>query len=236
MTSDKSELPFSFAGFAEDFESHIHKSIRGYGDLRADCIGLSQYFVDDETTVLDIGCSTGQFLNQVRSSNETGAPNAAYIGIDVEESFQKHWDIYRADNLEFIVSDVRKFDGFENLSFVTSLFSLQFIPEKDRRSIMQKIYAGLVDGGALVVAEKTLSQSSKIQDMMTFMYYDFKSQHFSEAELLRKEQSLRDKMKLWSEGQIVEMLVKAGFQSQNIQPFWRNHLFVGMLAVKGISI
>lgn len=236
MAGDKHEIEFSFASHADDFERHIHQSIRGYGDLRGDCLRFSQYFVEDGTTVLDVGCSTGKFLSDVRAYNQARAPAAAYLGLEIEDAFQQHWPHFRAPNLDFALTDVRQFQGYERLSFVTSLFSLQFIPERDRLEILKQIYQGLVEGGALVLAEKTLARSSKIQDMLTFVYYDFKRGHFSEAEILSKEVSLRDKMKLWSEAQIVGSLVKVGFSPENIQVFWRNHLFVGIVAIKGVTL
>jgi tRNA (cmo5U34)-methyltransferase len=228
----KSAIPFSFANYAESFDDHIGKSIRGYADLRNDCVLLSEYFIENDTNVLDIGCSTGKFLREIRDFNQQRSPHATYLGVDIEPMFHGQWAAHKAANIAYQAGDLRSFEGYENLSFVTSLFSLQFIPEKDRRSVMQEIFDNLVPGGAFVMAEKTLGKSSKIQDMLTFMYYDYKRQSFSEQEILEKERSLRNKLKLWSEAQIVASLEKAGFHSDHIQVFWRNHLFAGFLAIK----
>jgi tRNA (cmo5U34)-methyltransferase len=115
---------------------------------------------------------------------------------------------------------------------VISLFTLQFLPECDRLRLMKRIYSKLVDGGALILAEKVLAKNAKIQDMLAFTYYDFKQKTFSAEEILVKEKSIRDQMHLWSEFKIFEMLRSAGFKSVNTQLFWRNHLFIGILAMK----
>ena len=60
------------------------------------------------------------------------------------------------------------------------------MPPKDRASTIWKIYQGLNDGGAFIFSEKGFSCNPKIQDMMTFMYYDYKRQHFSDTEILDK--------------------------------------------------
>ncbi|MBI3903758.1 MAG: methyltransferase domain-containing protein [Nitrosomonadales bacterium] len=232
MSQEKSIIPFSFSSHAENFDEHIEKSIRGYADLRNDCILLSEYFVENDTNVLDLGCSTGKFLREIRNHNQDKAPDARYLGVDIEAMFRKQWAAHATDNVYYHLCDLRSFDGYENLSFITSLFSLQFIPEKDRCSVMQKIFCNLIPGGAFVMAEKTLGKSPKIQDMLTFMYYDYKRQNFSEQEILEKERSLRNKLKLWSEPQIITSLEKAGFHKDCIQVFWRNHLFAGFLAIK----
>ena len=128
--------------------------------------------------------------------------------------------------------DVRKYDGFKNLSVVYSLFTMQFLPERDRLKLVKKIYKGLNDGGAFIFAEKVLCKNAKFQDMLTFMYYDYKKLSFTEKEIFDKERSIRDQMHLWSEFKLFEMLRSAGFVSSYTQLFWRNHLFVGILAVK----
>ena len=127
---------------------------------------------------------------------------------------------------------MRTFDGFKKLSLVYSLFTLQFLPERDRLKLVKRIYNGLVEGGALILSEKVLAKNAKIQDMLAFTYYDFKRETFSASEILDKEKSIRDQMHLWSEYKLFEMLRSAGFKSINMQLFWRNHLFIGILAMK----
>ena len=50
----------------EWFDEHINKSIRGYQDLWDDILKFSKYFVEDGTTVIDIGCSTGRLLKAMK--------------------------------------------------------------------------------------------------------------------------------------------------------------------------
>ena len=55
---------FTFAHREEGFDEHIEHSIRGYSHLLNDVVQYSRYFVEDDTNVVDIGCSTGK-LTQV---------------------------------------------------------------------------------------------------------------------------------------------------------------------------
>ena len=59
-------VKFTFATEKEGFDNHIEKSIRGYRDLWTDILKLSEYFVEDGTVVIDIGCSTGRLLKAMR--------------------------------------------------------------------------------------------------------------------------------------------------------------------------
>ena len=223
-------LEFSFAAFAENFDTHIRQSIRGYDDLISDCLSLSTYFVDDETTVLDLGCSAGTFLKRVKDVNVSRAPHSNYVGVEIEERFSVHWQ--PTAGLRYSLCDIRSFEFPCNCSFVTSIFSLQFISENERQTILEKIYSCLLPGAGFVLAEKTLSPCSKLQDMMTSLHYDYKREHFSEAEILSKEKSLRSLMKPWTETKIKSSLRVVGFQTSKIQCFWKNHNFVGLIALK----
>jgi tRNA (cmo5U34)-methyltransferase len=226
------KLPFSFASHAEDFDRHIERSIRGYGQLIGDCIELSQYFVENGTVVCDIGCSTGRTLAAIEARNKARAPEAGYLGLDIEAGFRRHWKKLAGPKIRFLLQNVRDFRDFGDLSLVTSIFTLQFLPERYRREVCHRIYERLVPGGAFIVAEKTFAKSPKIQDMVTSLYIHHKRQHFTDEEILDKEKSLRDMMKPGSEADLIHLLVEAGFKLQNIESFWRSHLFAAFLCVK----
>ena len=134
----KKPKAFSFAAFASDFDRHITTSIRGYTDLKTDCVGFSPYFIQKDTTILDVGSSTGSLLRRVRGANQKKYPSVRYVGIDIEPKFEKHWSKTPAENLQFHLCDVQKFDGLKNLSIVYSLFTLQFLPERDRLDVVKQ--------------------------------------------------------------------------------------------------
>jgi tRNA (cmo5U34)-methyltransferase len=232
LTNRPTKLPFSFASYAEDFDRHIERSIRGYGNLIEDCVELSRYFVENGTVVCDIGCSTGRLLDAIRTRNEDRTPAARYVGLDIEPGFQPHWDRHSGPNIRFLLEDARDFSGFTDLSLATSIFTLQFMPERNRRAVCRRIYEGLVPGGALIVAEKTFAKMPKTQDMLTSLYLHHKRQHFTDEEILDKETSLRDLLKPCREPDLIGLLTEIGFKAENIEGFWRNHLFAAFLCIK----
>ena len=222
--SDKDK--FSFSNMSKDFDSHITNSIRGYNDLRDDIVGISKYFVIDDTNVVDIGCSQGSLIKRIKGFN-TQVSSTKYIGFDINEDFKQHWK--DEDNLNYKIGDVRK-ESLENMSFCISMFTFQFLPEKDRLNLLKKIYDNLVDGGGFITSEKIFSNNAKVQNMMEFLYYDFKRKAFSEKEILDKEQELRHLAKNTTEHLLIDQLRNIGFRG--IQVFWRNFNFIGVLAMK----
>ncbi len=235
MASKTSKKRFSFSKQAATFDRHINASIRGYAALRHDCKLLSQYFVQSGTKVVDVGCSTGAFLRSVRDHNDEAVKKVRYLGVDTNDKMATRWKEFRAPNVSFKKGDARKIDVLNDTSVVFSLFTLQFLPEADRLPLVKRIYNGLHAGGAFILAEKVHAKNAKIQNILTFMYYDFKRLNFSPEEILDKERSLRDLMHPLSEFKIFEMLRSAGFKPNDMQLFWRNHLFLGVLAMKSAS-
>ena len=129
---------FTFAHRQEGFDEHIDWSIRGYSNLLGDVISFSRYFVEDNTNVVDIGCSTGKTTEKMLLHNQDHCKNAKYVGIEIAEGFYDSLDD-RLDSLinnepwaqvEFIKDDVRHY-SFDNCSLVTSIFTLQFMPKSN---------------------------------------------------------------------------------------------------------
>jgi len=227
---------FTFAHREEGFDDHINLSIRGYSDLLNDVIGFSRYFVENDTNVVDIGCSTGKLTKALMEYNSAVAPLAKYVGVEIAEGFQKDL-LNRKEELDesglgeanFIYDDIRNYE-FENCSLVTSIFTLQFMSKKDRSTIVDKIYDGLNCGGAFIFGEKIDCINPRLQDMMTFNYYDFKRKSFEYDDIMTKEQTLRHMLKPNTWAEIQNMLYDAGFTS--VEQSWRNFNFVGAIAIK----
>ncbi|WP_038382731.1 methyltransferase [Bradyrhizobium elkanii] len=221
---------FSFQDHASMFDSHISASIPGYEDLLSRSVILSRRFVQPGTNVVDVGCSTGLLLARVRRQNQTVHRDVTYTGIDCEPGFSSHWIRREAENLHFQVRDASKYQ-FENVSLASSLFTVQFLRPADKRQVLRRIHDGLVEEGALIIAEKTLAENARLQDALTFPYYDYKlGKGFTPEQILDKERSLRGQMTLWTEAELSAALADSGFRQ--MQTFWKNMIFVAVLAIK----
>lgn len=224
-------VDFSFQDHAENFDDHIARSIPGYHELVERSVKCSRRFVQANSTVVDIGCSTGRLLTKIQEHNQAARPNVRYVGLDIVSGFSGHWRQLAIDNLRFENCDVRSYKGFDNISTAFSHFTIQFIPPADKLPLLKRIYDGMLEGGALIVAEKMLMSSGRIQDAMAFAHYDYKLEKgFSESEILDKERSLRGQMTLWTERELTKALRLVGFRE--IECFWRNLMFAGFWALK----
>ena len=230
---------FTFAHREEGFDEHINRSVRGYSDLLQDVISLSRYFIEDDTRVLDIGCSTGKVTEAMLNYNSDHCKHAKWVGVEIADGFKKDLDKREAKlkkeghDVEFKHPiDITKYRDWAGTSLVTSIFTLQFMSKRVRMEVLRNIYSGLNEGGAFIFAEKTICKSALVQEMITFNYYDYKRSvgKFTTEDIMDKERTLRHMMKPNTWEQVEHMVSYAGFST--VQPFWRNHAFVGAIAIK----
>lgn len=221
---------FSFAEHAQEFDSHIGLSIPGYEQLVERATQISTRFVQHDSTVIDLGCSSGHLIEKVCRENSFSRRGVRYLGVDCERKFRVHWRNRKAKGLAFQVGDLRSFP-FEGISYACSIFTLQFLAPSARLPLLGRLHASMLEGGAMVIAEKILADTGRMQDALTFPYYDFKRGNgFSAQAILDKERSLRGQMVLSTENELRCQLQQAGFR--DIQQIWGSFPFLAFLVLK----
>jgi tRNA (cmo5U34)-methyltransferase len=221
---------FSFSDHATHFDNHIGLSIPGYQDLREIAVDVAPRFICARSNVYDIGCSTGTHLRSIHDRLVGRRSGVNFHGVDIEPSFAELWSDLTTPTLTYTHADARALD-IKCASFVLSLFTIQFLGSADKLPMLKRIHEGLIDGGCLLIAEKVLAQSGRMQDALSFPYYDFKqSNGFTADEILTKERSLRGQMTLWTETEAETHLQRCGFQ--DVQRVWGHFPFFCWLALK----
>ena len=133
-------------------------------------------------------------------------------------------------NLHFQKKDLTKLN-LKKCDFVTSLFTIQFIEPKNRQKIFNEIYSKLNWGGAFIICEKIRGKDARFQDIINFLYFDFKKRNkLSEVEILNKENALRGSLEPFTYQANIDYLKRAGFK--DIMPLYQYLCFVGILAIK----
>lgn len=218
-------MRFSFSDHSDNFDEHINKSIISYNNLVDMIITVSGFFIQDNTTVYDLGCSTGKILRKIKKASH--ANNVSYIGIDNETAFSSYWE---EKDIEFKIEDVRKLKFDSDVSLAISTFTLQFLPTVDRVKLLKNIYDSLIPNGALILCEKTYSNDSMLQEVFTFANYDYKAKFFRYDDIMFKEKELRASMNIRSWDAILQEVEKIGFKKYEV--FWKAYNFVGVILVK----
>jgi len=216
---------------AEMFSSHITRSIPYYEDGHGLISQLSDFFVMPDSVVYDIGCSTGAILKRLAEYHQH-RPEVLWLGLDKERKMieQAEKNCAGVRNIELFCQDVLSCD-LEMSDMIVSYYTVQFIEERRRQELIDKIYQSLNWGGAFILFEKVGAPDARFQDMMSCVYREFK-QHkgFTNEEILNKELSLKGVLKPFSSEGNLGLLERAGFV--DIMSIFKYVCFEGFLAIK----
>ncbi len=234
INSDNANWKFS-GKMVNDFESHVSKSVPIYSRGHELIIKLSDFFIKDDSTVYDLGCSTGKLLIDLIKHNRH-KEKSKYIGVDIEKdmikfakSQQKKSNI-NSRKLKFYTKDVTKYN-LDSSDLIISYFTVQFVHPKHRQNLINKIYKSLNWGGAFLFFEKVRYNDARFQDIFTTLYTDYKLEMgYSHEEIINKTRSLKGVMEPFSTQGNIDLLKRAGFE--DITTVVTDICFKGFLAIK----
>jgi tRNA (cmo5U34)-methyltransferase len=210
------------------------RSIPAYADMRELVKRIGKRFVKRKTTIVDLGCSTGEAIQPFIAA--FGCQNQ-YKLYDVSEPMLEACRKKLKGWISEGFMTVESFDIRNGLqpklvtSLVLSVLTLQFTPIEYRQKIIQSVYDGLEPGGALILVEKVLGNDYTLDSIMVDEYYRIKADNaYTQEQISAKRKSLEGVLvpitAHWNE----EMLRDAGFR--HIDCFWRHLNFAGWVAIK----
>ena len=218
---------------AEVFPDMIQRSVPGYSNIIATIGMLAKRFIQPNTQAFDLGCSLGAATLSMRRNIDV--EGVRLIAVDnstaMIERCRRHIDAFRSDTpVDIIEGDIRQVK-IENASMVVLNFTLQFLPPDDRQALLNRIYAGLRPGGALVLSEKFSFADQTIGDLLFDMHLDFKRANgYSELEISQKRSALENVMLTDSVETHKARLQQAGFEHAEV--WFQCFNFGSMLAIK----
>ncbi|MGL5783363.1 MAG: carboxy-S-adenosyl-L-methionine synthase CmoA [Plesiomonas shigelloides] len=218
---------------AEVFPDMIQRSVPGYSNIIATIGMLAKRFIQPNTQAFDFGCSLGAATLSMRRNIDV--EGVRLIAVDnsaaMIERCRRHIDAFRSDTpVDIIEGDIRQVK-IENASMVVLNFTLQFLPPDDRQALLNRIYAGLRPGGALVLSEKFSFADQTIGDLLFDMHLDFKRANgYSELEISQKRSALENVMLTDSVETHKARLQQAGFEHAEV--WFQCFNFGSMLAIK----
>ena len=212
------------------FDNMLERSIPGYNRMRELVFEFGKEFVQEHTTIVDIGCSLG---NAIYPFVEKFHQSCHFIGIEpslsmvakVRERYQKEIE---KGIVEIFEKKVEEYVPKQNVSLILSVLTLQFVNIEDRCRVVQELYASLVPQGAMILVEKTNSANF---DLYEKIYYDLKRKNgYTEEQIYSKKESLSNCLVPLSREDNVKMLKMAGFK--NIECIWTDIMFSAWIAIK----
>tara|TARA_R110000737_G_scaffold222900_1_gene238038 strand:- start:41 stop:685 length:645 start_codon:yes stop_codon:yes gene_type:complete len=201
----------------DDFEKHIELSIPNFLTLDNIFKHVTHEFAQPESTVVDLGCSTGRFL-----SGLTQIEGCQYVGVDTVDMET------RRDNFFFIEGDVEKWleEQLQNTavaSVIVSMFFLQFLGAKKRARVLNLIRHHIELGAKLLISEKVFLEDSRLQSLIHRLHIQEKRKGFTEKEILDKDLQLSVSMFCKQESELEAELKQLGA----VTKVWQSYNFMG---------
>lgn len=175
------------------FPDMIRRSVPGY-DALVPLLGLfAAQHARAGTRVYDLGCSLGAATLIMRQY--INVPDCSIIAVDSAEAMiakcRKHIGSHESGApVTLECADIRDIE-ISNASLVVVNFTLQFIEPSQRQDLIERIFAGMVDGGALVIADKIIFDDPAQQSFEENLHLAFKRANgYSELEISQKRTAL----------------------------------------------
>ncbi len=219
---------------ANVFDDMVSRSVPFYNELQKMFVSLAKTFVQPETSVYDLGCSTGVTLSNIAEGVDD--PSVTYVGVDnsdamLEKARCRLAEKGLAERSELRNGDLNKPINIANASLVLMNWTLQFVRPLNRGQLMEEIFNGLTHGGALIMAEKVLAKDSLINRLYIDYYYRYKNrQGYSDTEISKKREALENVLVPYRVDENVELLRDSGFQIVDVFFRWFN--WAGFVAIK----
>lgn len=210
------------------FDSHVERSVPAYHECHAMIADLADQLVPAGGRCYDLGCSTGALTALLA---ERLAPRRAeVVGVDREPDMvrQAAERCAQLSGVRLLTSGVEELE-LEPADLVVSYYTLQFVPLRVRREVLESIRRALAPAGALILFEKVLAPTARSQEVAVGAYHDWKrGQGFSDDEIAAKARSIRGVLQPLSPAENEAMLRRAGFG--DVMHVFRWVLFEGVVA------
>lgn len=219
---------------ASVFDDMVSRSVPMYDETRATALGLARYFVEENTNVYDLGCSTATLLLDFAELIDD--PSVKMIGVDnapamIEQAKRKLSDSEVGGRIDLKVANIEDDLGLHDASVVFMNYTLQFVRPLHREAVVKQIYEGLNPNGCLMLIEKVLGNNSLFNRMYIELYYEYKqSVGYSDKEIAQKRESLENVLIPYRLDENLELLNRCGFTSTDVFFKWYN--WAGIVAVK----
>lgn len=215
------------------FPDMINRSVPGYATILRMIGQIAEGYARPNTLCYDLGCSLGAATLAMR--HRINSSGTQIVAVDNSLAMvEKARQVIAADAGEVPVSlqhanlqDV----PIKNASVVVLNFTLQFIPVAERLGILQRIAAGLVPGGVLILSEKLAFEDAEHQELMTQLHHNFKRANgYSDLEIAQKRTALEHVLIPETYATHKQRLTDAGFRSTDL--WFQCFNFASMLAFK----
>jgi len=215
------------------FPDMLLRSIPGYPAIIGMIETLTTQFAQNGSRLYDLGCSLGASAQAMQKGLKAEACNI--IAIDnspamIEKCRHQPQTNLAPAKIEYLCEDILNSEITE-ASVVVMNFTLQFVEPARRCELLERIYAGMLPGGILILSEKVQFADPDVNELLIEVYHAFKKANgYSELEVSQKRAALERVLIPETIREHRDRLIRAGFKSADV--WFQCFNFMSMLAIK----
>ena len=217
------------------FPDMIKRSVPGYSQILGMTGVIARRYVPEGGRIYDLGASLGastlSVLQQLQDVQQLDV-----IAVDTSAAMNERCRELLAENLPERAVDIRCADirtlDYQPCDLILLNFTLQFLPLEDRQPLLDRLFAALRPGGALLLSEKVHFADQRESQLLYELHHDFKRANgYSDLEISQKRTALEDVLRTLTPEAQLGQLRQAGFDMT--VPWFQYLNFMSFLAIKG---
>ena len=210
------------------FDDMLARSIPQYDVMRSTVTSLACAWLPTYGRLLDIGCSRGGALAAVRAER----PDVRCVGLEVSEPMIAAAQDRFAEDDRVVIDrvDLREWNrsAMYAADVALAVLTIQFTPIEYRMQILDQVRQ--VTTGPLILVEKVLGSSARIDDEMVAAYYAVKAANgYTQEQIDAKRHALEGQLVPVTASMNEDFLRAAGYRQ--VDCFWRWMNFAGWIAL-----
>ena len=217
------------------FNDMISRSVPGYSQILNLLPTLTRCFQFPNHNYYDLGCSLGAGMIAMAEGLKNiecdivGVDNSTAMLEEASPILQQQLNGF-TPKYHLLNEDLTTIK-LKPAGMVLMNFTLQFIAIEKRKSLIDKIFTSLVEGGAFILSEKINFKDPATNSVLIDIHHQFKAdQGYSQLEISQKRDAIENILIPEPLQSHIERLKKAGFSV--VTPWIQNLQFISILAIK----
>jgi len=170
---------------ANDFDNHVREQLPWYDLATKAIIHIARHYVPTNGLVYDLGASTGNIGNALKSILKER--NCTFVGL---EKSKEMFDLYNCDYGQVVNEDIKEYN-YKQYDLCIAFLTLMFVEPKYRIDLLDQLYDKLNIGGAIIIFDKIESIGGYIGTINYRLTLAEKVKSTDYKDIIEKELSLQ---------------------------------------------
>jgi tRNA (cmo5U34)-methyltransferase len=214
------------------FGEHVRASVPFYDEIQDLIAETTDWLVPDGGLVADLGAATGITADRILT-RQPATRHLRFTLYDEAAPMLAEAAVLLADRAEVTYHEQQIQGQLTHVGadLTLALFTLQFLPFPDRRTVLAAARRCSATHGALIVAEKIRPADTRWAEIATDVSHDWKAAHgLTDAAIRAKARALRGVLMPSTMTALTEAVTAAGWQTPEILFRWHQWVVLGAFA------